>query len=93
MDAALARAPQVRSDLHRLDLGTAREIVGTFIGSAVMLAEAARDTPPVTDDRPIQEYGVASLLHAGDTVPASLVQRQPDYRLVPALLRGRQAAG
>jgi spermidine synthase len=73
VDAALARAPQVRADLHRLDLGTAREIAGTFIGSAGMLAEAARDTPPVTDDRPIQEYGVASLLHAGDAVPGSLV--------------------
>jgi tetratricopeptide (TPR) repeat protein len=47
--------------------------VGTFIGSAGMLAATARDTPPVTDDRPIQEYGVASLLHAGDAVPASLV--------------------
>jgi predicted membrane-bound spermidine synthase len=73
VDAALARAPQVRANLQSLDLGTAREIVGTFIGSAGMLAEAARDTPPVTDDRPIQEYGVASLLHAGDAVPASLV--------------------
>ena len=73
VDAALARAPQVRADLHRLDLGSAREIVGTFIGSAGMLAATARDTPPVTDDRPIQEYGVASLLHAGDAVPASLV--------------------
>jgi spermidine synthase len=73
VDAALARAPQVRADLHRLDLGTAPEIVGTFIGSAGMLAEATRDAPPVTDDRPIQEYGVVSLLHAGDAVPASLV--------------------
>ena len=73
VDAALARAPQVRTDLDRLDLGTAREIVGTFIGSAGMLAEAARDMPPVTDDRQIQEYGVASMLHVGDAVPASLV--------------------
>jgi spermidine synthase len=73
IDAALARAPDVRSDLQRLDLGTAREIVGTFIGSARMLAQATRDVSPVTDDRPIQEYGVASLLHPGDAVPASLV--------------------
>jgi tetratricopeptide (TPR) repeat protein len=38
-----------------------------------MLAQATRDVSPVTDDRPIQEYGVASLLHPGDAVPASLV--------------------
>jgi spermidine synthase len=73
VEAALARAPAVRADLQRLDLGTPREIVGTFVASPSMLTEATRGTAPVTDDRPIQEYGVASLLHTGDAVPASLV--------------------
>ncbi len=71
--AALARAPAVEADLQRVDLGTVRELVGTFLGSAQKLAEASRDTAPVSDDRPIQEYGVRSLLSFGDGVPASAV--------------------
>ena len=50
-----------------------REIVGTFVGSAQTLAEATRDSPPVSDDRPLQEYGVRSLLDFGEAVPASVV--------------------
>jgi tetratricopeptide (TPR) repeat protein len=71
--AALSRAPAVQADLQRLDLGSVREIVGTFLGSAQKLAEASRDSAPVSDDRPIQEYGVKSLLTFGDGVPAAAV--------------------
>jgi tetratricopeptide (TPR) repeat protein len=77
---ALSSAPAVQADLRRLDLGTAREIVGTFVGSAQKLAAATRDTAPVSDDRPIQEYGVRSLLNFGEAVPASVV----DLRQVAA---------
>src|SRR3989442_15140409 len=70
---ALSRAPAVHADLQRLDLGSVREIVGTFVGSAQKLAEATRDSPPVSDDRPLQEYGVRSLLNFGEAVPASVV--------------------
>jgi spermidine synthase len=69
----LAGAPKVQADLQRLDLGSVREIVGTFVGSAQKLAEATRDSPPVSDDRPLQEYGVRSLLNFGEAVPASVV--------------------
>jgi spermidine synthase len=69
----LAKAPEVQADLQRLDLGSVREIVGTFVGSAQKLAEATRDSPPVSDDRPLQEYGVRSLLDFGEAVPASVV--------------------
>ena len=69
----LSRAPAVQADLQRVDLGSLREIVGTFVGSAQKLAEATRDTAPVSDDRPIQEYGVLSLLNFGEAVPASVV--------------------
>src|SRR6185369_11546028 len=69
----LAGAPKVQADLQRLDLGSVREIVGTFVGSAQKLAEATRDSPPVSDDRPLQEYGVRSLLDFGEAVPASVV--------------------
>jgi spermidine synthase len=69
----LAKAPAVQADLQRLDLGSVREIVGTFVGSAQRLAEATGGSPPVSDDRPLQEYGVRSLLNFGDAVPASVV--------------------
>jgi spermidine synthase len=71
--AALSSAPAVQADLQRVDLGTVREIVGTFVGSAQTLAVASRDSAPVTDDRPIQEYGVRSLLVFDDRPPASMV--------------------
>jgi spermidine synthase len=71
--AALANRPAVQLDLQRLALGGVREIVGTFVGSAQTLEQATRDISPVTDDRPIQEYGVRSLLDSGEAVPASVV--------------------
>jgi spermidine synthase len=71
--AALSQRPAVRADLTRLDLGKPAEIVGMFLGSAQKLAQATRDAVPVTDDRPVQEYGVRSLLNLGEFVPASVV--------------------
>jgi spermidine synthase len=64
--AALEKAPAVQGDLERLDLGTLREIVGTFVAPAGTLAAATRDVMPVSDDRPIQEYGKRSLLDFGE---------------------------
>ena len=70
---ALRRAPGVQADLQRLDLGTATEIVGTFVGSSQTMALATRDVAPVKDDRPLQEYDVRSVLGSGlSGVPASL---------------------
>jgi len=71
--AAMAQRPAVRADLARVSLGTPREIVGMFVGGAPKLAEATRDAVPVTDDRPVQEYGVRSLLNLGEFVPAGVV--------------------
>ena len=71
--AALSRAPAVRSDLDRIDLGMVHEIVGTFVGSAQTLGDATRGVAPVVDDRPMQEYGVRSMLSTGHGVPASIV--------------------
>jgi spermidine synthase len=71
--ATLAREPAVRDDLARVDLGNVREIAGTFVGSAETLARATSASPAVTDDRPLQEYGVRSGLSAGLMgVPSSL---------------------
>ena len=70
---ALSQRPAVRADLTRLDLGKPVEIVGMFLGNATKLADATRDAVPVTDDRPVQEYGVRSLLNLGEFVPASVV--------------------
>jgi spermidine synthase len=71
--AALSQRPAVRADLATLDLGTPREIVGMFVGSPATLADATRDAVAVTDDRPVQEFGVRSLLNLGQSVPGSVV--------------------
>ena len=71
--AALSRAPAVRADLERIDLGAVHEIVGTFVGSARTLGDATRGLAPVVDDRPTQEYGVRSMLSIGHGVPASII--------------------
>lgn len=71
---ALVRAPAVQADLRRLDLGSVREIVGTFIASAPTLARASRSSIPVSDDLPLQEYSVRSLLNFDSIgVPPSVV--------------------
>ncbi|MGB7218618.1 MAG: tetratricopeptide repeat protein [Vicinamibacterales bacterium] len=62
LTAALARAPAVQADLRRIDLGSVREIVGTFMASAQTLTETSRSAAPVTDDWPMQEYGATSRL-------------------------------
>ena len=70
---ALKKAPAVREDLERLDLGSPREIVGMFVASSDTLATATRDVAPVTDDRPIQEYGKRSLLNSDEGIPPSII--------------------
>ena len=71
--AALSRAPAVEADLRRLDLGSVRDIVGTFVASPHTLHEATRDATATSDDHPMQEYDVRSLLNLGEAVPASVV--------------------
>jgi tetratricopeptide (TPR) repeat protein len=73
VQASLGAAPLVREDLERIDLDAPYEIVGTFVGSDRRLAEATRGVTPVIDDRPLQEYGVRSILNYGHGVPAALV--------------------
>lgn len=69
----LERESAVQQDLARVDLGTVREIAGAFVASADTLARATDSSPAVTDDRPLQEYGVVSGLSAGLMgVPAAL---------------------
>jgi spermidine synthase len=87
----LAAAPAVRMDLARLDLGTPREIIGAFVGSAGTLAQATRNITPVSDDRPIQEYGVRSLLDFGEAVPAAIVDLTQVSAWCPACFAGGKA--
>jgi spermidine synthase len=70
---ALAGAPAVQADLDRISLGRVHEVVGSFVGSAQTLADATREVEPVTDDRPVQEYGVRSLLNVSRVVPGAVV--------------------
>jgi spermidine synthase len=73
VEAVLASEPAVRQDLARVDLGTVREIAGTFVGSAETLTRATARSPAVTDDRPLQEYGVRSGLSVASMgVPSAL---------------------
>jgi hypothetical protein len=90
--ARLARAPAVAADMTRISLGTPTEIVGSFVGSAQTLAEATRETPPVTDDRPVQEYGVLSLLNFGEAVPASIVKLEDLGTWCPRCFNGNRPA-
>ena len=79
--AALTRRPRVRDDLQRLDLGSVREIAGSFVGSARTLEAATSGVRPVTDDWPVMEHSVISALNPGQDVPAAVVDlaRLPDW--------------
>lgn len=69
----LLAPPPLSQDLARIDLGSPREIIGAFVGSATTLRNATLASAPATDDRPLQEYGVRSRLGAATTgVPASI---------------------
>jgi hypothetical protein len=74
LQAALDREPDVQADLSRIDFGSVREIVGAFVGSSQTLEWATRTAVAVSDDHPIQEYSVRSLINFGLAgVPASLI--------------------
>ena len=73
VEAALASIPAVQRDLQRIDLGSVREVVGTFVGSAQTMATAAEQSSAAIDDRPVQEYDAHSLLTFGEAAPASLI--------------------
>ena len=89
---ALDAAPKVLADLRRLDLGTVKEIVGTFLGSSDTLAKATRESQPVSDDRPLQEYGVRSVLAPGaNGVPAGLVDLTAAAAWCPRCFNGEQS--
>jgi len=79
--SALTMRPAVRDDLTRLDLGSAREIAGAFVGSARTLTDATGNIEPVTDDWPSTEYSVLSPLNPGEDVPANVVNldRLPEW--------------
>src|SRR5258705_9926204 len=66
---ALSQRPAVKADLARLDLGTPREIVGMFVGASKTLGDATRAAVAVTDDLPVQEFRVRSLLNLIASVP------------------------
>jgi tetratricopeptide (TPR) repeat protein len=90
LSAALSNAPDVRSDLERIDLGAIHEIVGMFVGSARTLSAATGGVAPVVDDRPMQEYGVKSMLSVGHGVPASIIDVTRVSEWCPRCVMGRQ---
>jgi len=89
--AALLAAPEVRGDLERVSLGRLHEVVGMFVGSARTLDEATRGVPPVVDDRPLQEYGVRSMLSIGFGVPEGIVDLERVAEWCPRCFSGGRA--
>jgi spermidine synthase len=88
----LEQEPEVLADLRHVDLGTVKEIVGTFLGSSATLARATRSSTPVSDDRPLQEYGVRSVLATGSSgVPAALVDLPAAAAWCPRCFSGEQS--
>jgi predicted membrane-bound spermidine synthase/Flp pilus assembly protein TadD len=91
--AALASAPQVQSDLSRVDLGTVTEIVGTFLGSPKRLSDATRGVDAVTDDRPIQEYASTLLPAEREAVPETVVNLADVSAWCPRCFAGGRPVG
>ncbi|HSA23653.1 MAG TPA: fused MFS/spermidine synthase, partial [Myxococcota bacterium] len=60
--ANLAAEPAVRASLEEVALARPTELVGAFAASAGTLAAATRGVAPVSDDRPVLEYSVRSVL-------------------------------
>jgi spermidine synthase len=86
---ALEKAPDVRADLERVDLASVREIVGTFVASSQSLELATRGATAVTDDRPLQEYSVRSLVNFGIArVPSAIVDLTQVDRWCPRCFVG-----
>ena len=79
------------ADLARLDLGTPREIVGTFVGSAATLARATRGVRAAVDDHPLQEYAVLSGLRTGQP-PAALFELEEAEAWCPRCFDGEDGA-
>src|SRR5439155_10308494 len=92
LERELERLPDVRNNLRRVDLGSVKEIVGTFLGSPATLARATRDARPVSDDRPLQEYGVRSVVRFDvNGVPAGLVDLPSASAWCPRCFNGEQS--
>jgi spermidine synthase len=87
---ALSNSPAVRADLERVSLGSVHEIVGSFVGSPRTLADATSGVTPVMDDRPLQEYGVRSMLSIGYGVPGAIVDLGGVAEWCPRCFEGNQ---
>ncbi len=89
---SLENAPKALADLKRLDLGSVKEIVGAFMGSAGTLVRATRASSAVRDDRPLQEYGVRSVMAPqASGVPAALVDLPSASTWCPKCFNGEAA--
>jgi spermidine synthase len=90
LSKVLTNAPAVRADLERVDLGSVTEIIGTFVASSETLERAAPGAIAVTDDRPLQEYSVRSLINFGIAgVPAAMVDLRQVDRWCPRCFVGK----
>jgi spermidine synthase len=88
----LESAPKVLADLRKVDLGSVKEIVGTFVGAPETLAKATQLVSGVSDDRPLQEYDVRSAIATPTGgLPAGLVDLPSAAKWCPRCFNGEDA--
>lgn len=89
----LAQQPMVRDDLTNVELGSPREMAAMFVGSADTMTRATLGVVALSDDRPIQEYGVLSTLTTGLMgVPAALFELSAAPGWCPRCYAGGEVA-
>jgi spermidine synthase len=70
--ARLLDRPLVRQDLEKIDLGSARAILGTFAAAGATLDMATAGVAPASDDWPVSEYTWTLWPKAGRPLPQQL---------------------
>jgi spermidine synthase len=58
LERRLGERAEVRADLERIQMAAPTEIFGAFASDAARLTEAVAGESPLTDDRPLVEYGL-----------------------------------
>ena len=69
--AVLAANPALAADLKQVHMGELLDRVAMYVAGAKTLRAATEQSPPVTDDFPIMDYGVGSHLYR-NVMPAEL---------------------
>jgi predicted membrane-bound spermidine synthase len=86
----LAALPAVALDLRSIFMARPQELVGTFVASADTMRRASAGAVPVTDDRPVLEYGAARYARTSG-LPADLFDVKGAAQWCPTCFAPREA--